>query len=70
MKQIAEGIKGHLIFDFNSNTFVFRVRNDNGSFVDFDIKAYDVKIELQDPYLVLDRDEKTLDYKNRKSGKT
>lgn len=65
MKQIAEGIKGHLIFDFAKNTFLFRARNDDGSFVDFDIKAYDVKIEIQDDYLCLDRDEKTLDYRNR-----
>ena len=66
MKQIAEGIKGHLIFDFNKDQFVFRVRNADQSFVDFDIKAYDVKVEIQDSYLVLDRDEKTLDYGNRK----
>ena len=53
MKKSAEGQVGHLLF--TNDEYIFRVYSDDKkSFVDYELKAEDIKIKIVDNYVALE----------------
>ena len=49
MAQSANGVEGHLIYSAMLDTYMFRVYNSNGEFVDYDIAHSDLCVTITDP---------------------
>jgi hypothetical protein len=49
MAQSANGVEGHLIYSAILDTYLFRVYNPSGEFVDYDIAHSDLCVTINDP---------------------
>ena len=49
MKLSANGVEGHLIYSAILDTYLFRVYNPSGEFVDYDIAHSDLCVTINDP---------------------
>ena len=49
MTQSANGVEGHLIYSAILDTYMFRVYNAQGDFVDYDIAHSDLCVTITDP---------------------
>ena len=49
MTQSANGVEGHLIYSALLDTYLFRVYNPSGEFVDYDIAHSDLCVTINDP---------------------
>ena len=49
MAQSANGVEGHLIYSAILDTYLFRVYNASGEFVDYDIAHSDLCVTINDP---------------------
>ena len=49
MAQSANGVEGHLIYSAILDTYMFRVYNPSGEFVDYDIAHSDLCVTINDP---------------------
>ena len=47
--QSANGVEGHLIYSAILDTYLFRVYNPSGEFVDYDIAHSDLCVTITDP---------------------
>ena len=47
--QSANGVEGHLIYSALLDTYMFRVYNADGDFVDYDIAHSDLCVTINDP---------------------
>jgi hypothetical protein len=57
--------KGHLIYDFKSENFVFRVydEKDKRKFIDYKLCVEDLGIVIDDNYVRLNKEENKIEYK-------
>jgi hypothetical protein len=62
--QSATGAEGHLIYSAILDTYFFRVYNDSGDFVDYDIAHSDLCVTISDPdaYFYRGDDKNVLDH--------
>ena len=49
MAQSANGVEGHLIYSAILDTYMFRVYNPSGEFVDYNIAHSDLCVTINDP---------------------
>ena len=49
MTKSANGVEGHLIYSALLDTYLFRVYNPSGEFVDYDIAHSDLCVTINDP---------------------
>ena len=49
MTQSANGVEGHLIYSAILDTYLFRVYNPSGEFVDYNIAHSDLCVTINDP---------------------
>jgi hypothetical protein len=64
MTQSANGVEGHLIHSAILDTYMFRVYNTQGDFVDYDIAHCDLCVTINDPdaYFYQQGDKNILDH--------